>query len=161
MTQLIAKTVLLSAICGWLATPAFSQEARFVPVNAPYAQSLVQKLMSAHPDLAFIGIHVTPPGGSSNVIIACTDPKKIGQVSSDKDMELVTAKATRVQFNKAHNDYEVDAWFTDGSGEVLGMLVYHFSGTVVTSEQDAVTRATGMRSELQNAIPNRERLFKE
>jgi hypothetical protein len=153
--------MILSAACGWFAAPVFSQTERFVPVKAPYAQSLVHKLMAAHPDLAFIGIHVTPPGQTDNVIIACTNPAKIGQVSSDRDMELVKTKSTKVQFNKAHNDYEVDAWFSDASGEVLGMLVYHFSGTVATSEQDAVNRATEIRTELQNDISNRDRLFKE
>ena len=161
MTNLAAKTILLAVAGGWFAAPVFCQAERSVPVKAPYAQALVQKLMAAHPDLAFIGIHVVPPGQTDNLIIACTNPAKIGQVSTDRDMELVKSKATKVQFNKAHNDYEVDAWFSDASGEVLGMLVYHFSGTIATSEQDAVKRAAEIRSELQSSIPNRERLFQE
>lgn len=61
---------------------------RFVPVKAPYAQSLVRKTANAHPELVFLGLHVMPPGKNDNVIIACTDESKIGKVSSTADMEV-------------------------------------------------------------------------
>jgi hypothetical protein len=37
---------------------------------APYAQKLVDDTLSKHPDVVIMAMHVTPPGGSDNVIIA-------------------------------------------------------------------------------------------
>jgi hypothetical protein len=63
MLKLITKTLqFLSIAAIVLAMPVMAQEAdRYVPVKAPYAQNLVHTLMAAHPDMEFIGIHVTPP----------------------------------------------------------------------------------------------------
>jgi hypothetical protein len=163
MSKLMLKTILFFPIAaGLLAAPGFAQETdRYLPVKAPYAQSLVRKTMAAHPEMAFIGLHVIPPGRAENLIIACTDTSKVGKVSTDRDLEVVKTKGTKVQFNKARNYYELDQWFSDAAGNTLGMIVYHFAATRATSEQEAVKYATAIRVELQESIPNRERLFKE
>jgi len=141
---------------------AAAQEAdRYEPVKAPYAQKLVQKAMAAHPEMLFIGLHAIPPGKTDNLIIACNDPAKIGKVSTSRDMELVKNKGTNVQFNEKHKYYEVDQWFGDSSGNVLGMVVYHIDAARASSEEDAGKRASAIRDELQAKIPNLERLFKE
>lgn len=163
MSTLTLKAILFFPLtAGLLAAPACAQEAdRFVPVKAPYAQSLVQKTMKAHPEMAFIGLHVTPPGQADNVIIACTDASKLGKVSTGRDLDVVKTKGTKVQLNKAGTDYEVDQWFSDAAGNTLGMIVYHFTTTRATSAEEAVKYATVIRAELQKSIPNRERLFGE
>jgi hypothetical protein len=156
-----SRTYLFFA-AGLLASTASAQEAdRYVPVKAPYAQTLLGNTAAAHPEMMFIGLHVTPPGKADNVIVACTDTSKIGKVSTDLDMEVVKTKGTKVHFNKAHNDYEVDQWFTDAEGNTLGMVVYRFTGDRAKSEDDAVRLATAIRAELQKNIPNRERLFRK
>ena len=134
---------------------------RYVPVKAPYAQTLVRNTSAAHPEMTFIGLHVTPPGKPDNVIIACTDQSKIGRVSTELDMAIIKNKDTKVHFSKPRNDYEVDQWFSDAAGDTLGMIVFHFAGASTKSEDDAVRFATAIRAELQKSIPNRERLFQE
>jgi len=145
---------------GFLAATASAQETdRYVPVKAPYAEMLVRSVTAAHPEMTFIGIHVTPPGKEDNVIIACTDPSKIGRVSTALDMEVVKTKGTKVHFNKAKNDYEVDQWFSDANGNTLGMIVYHFTGSHAKSEDDAVRLATAISADLRKSIPDRDQLF--
>jgi hypothetical protein len=156
----LTRTRLYLPFAALLALPAFCQEAdRFIPVKAPAAQRLVQKISANHPEMEFIGLHVTPPRKSDNVIIACTDSSKLGKVSTDRDMELVKAKDTKVQYNKAHNYYEVDQWFADSGGNTLGMIVYHFSAEHAKSEEEAVKLATNVRGDLQKRIPNLQSLF--
>jgi hypothetical protein len=134
---------------------------RFAAVKAPYAQALVRKIAAAHPEVLFLGLHVTPPGKPDNVIIACTDASKLGKVSTDLDMEVVRSKGTKTHFNKMRHDYEVDQWFTDAGGNTLGMIVYRFAGTHAKSEAGALKYATEIGGELQKSIPNRERLFRD
>lgn len=161
MTKRTVRSDLFLA-AGLLAVAASAQEAdRYVPVKAPYAQTLVRNTAAAHPEMTFIGLHVTPPGKEDNVIIACTDSSKIGRVSTSLDLEVVKTKGTKVHFNKTKDDYEVDQWFGDAHGNTLGMIVFHFAGDRASSEDAAVRFATAIRAELKDRIPNRERLFRE
>jgi hypothetical protein len=60
---------------------AIAQEAdRFVKVKAPFAERLVRSISASHPEMEFIGLHVTLPGQEDNAIIACTDSSKLGKV---------------------------------------------------------------------------------
>ena len=134
-------------------------EDRWEPVSAPYAQKLVREALTAHNEITFIGLHAIPPGKKSNLIVACNDPSKVGKVSTSRDMGIVQAKQTKVQFNKNHNYYEVDQWFGDTAGSPLGMIVFHIAAAGAGNEQEAVKQATLVRDELQRKIPSRQRLF--
>jgi hypothetical protein len=132
-----------------------------LPVKAPHAQKLVQEERAAHRELGFIGLHVTPPGKTDNLIIAYDELTKIGKVSTSRDMEVVQTKGTKVEFNKKHNYYEIDQWFGDADGNALGLIVFHISAAGTKDEADAVKHATLIRDELQSKIPSRARLFDE
>jgi DNA-binding beta-propeller fold protein YncE len=130
-------------------------------VNAPYADKLVKQLMAEHSDLKFIGLHVTPPGETRNLIIACPKPALIGKESSSSDMEFAQPNRARVISKPNVDDHEVDMWFGDSSGRTLGMLVIHLEGPGVTSDETALREARSIEKELQKQISSREQLFKE
>jgi hypothetical protein len=130
-------------------------------VSAPYADKLVRQLMAGHSDLKFIGLHVTPPGETRNLIIACPKPALIGKESSSSDMEFAEPSRARVISKPNVDDHEVDMWFGDASGRTLGMLVIHLEGPGITSDEIALREAQLIEKELQRQITSREQLFKE
>src|ERR1700761_6393148 len=109
MSRIFVKSALLSSLClasvvGYAQdkpakTPA-QDPSTYMKVNAPFAESLVNKVKSAHADdIVKLGIHAVPPGEKDNVIIANITPSKNGKKSSAKDLEnLATGKpvATKI-----------------------------------------------------------------
>jgi hypothetical protein len=56
-----------------------------------FAQRLVDDLVARYPELARVGLHVTPPGGGHNVIIASNVREKIGRPSDPEDLKAMQA----------------------------------------------------------------------
>lgn len=76
--------VVLFLICG---TELWAQDqAAFAPVG----QKLVEELLVRHqPNLLYVGLHVVPPGGTTQLFVAATGQtgrSKIGQKSSCTDL---------------------------------------------------------------------------
>lgn len=66
-----------------------SSSASALPAKKIYAQWLVEELVVRHPELLRIGIHVTAPSKSDNVIIACNLSERIGQKSDLEDLKVI------------------------------------------------------------------------
>ena len=80
-------TLLMLAAATTVAVPA---QTVYVPVNAPYAQSLVIATKNAHPELQKLGLHAIPPGEQDYAIIANPIPSKIGKESSGSDLSVIS-----------------------------------------------------------------------
>lgn len=115
--------------------------------------------MTAHPELKFIGLHVTPPGETDNLIIACSNPAKVGLVSTTQDMVFAQPGQAKVFSKPNRSDREVDLWFGDSAGQTLGMIVIHFDGPEIKSDDAALQRAQLIQQELQKQISSRDQLF--
>src|ERR1700730_14711405 len=90
-------------VCGpWLASPALAAEtATWNPsVPAPYAQHLVDQMLAAHPEVVVLALHVTPPHGTENVIIA-SNIGRIGKKADEDDLHVITTGETKHEVNKA------------------------------------------------------------
>lgn len=161
MSTHMARIASVAAIAtGLLAAACFAQEAR-EPVKAPYGDALVKQEMTAHPEIIFLGLHVTPPGRENNLIVACSNPDKIGLQSTAADMVFAQPHQAKVFSKPGRNDYEVDLWFGDKAGRTLGMLVVHLNSSAVKDENGALQCALRIQKELQDRIPDRDQLFKQ
>ncbi len=81
----------------WAQAPATAlAQARFIKVDAPFAQQLILSAKAAHPELKKIGLHAVPPGGTESAIVANAIPGKIGKVSSPHDLTVVTTGQPKV-----------------------------------------------------------------
>ncbi len=60
-----------------------------IEVHAPYAQQLIEKIKSEHPEIQKLGLHAVPPGQTESAIIASNFPEKIGKLSSPSDLQTV------------------------------------------------------------------------
>src|SRR5260370_342428 len=76
-------TIFLISACValWLTTQAQS--------NDIYAQRLVDRIAASHPELNVLGLHVTPPNSSDNIIIACSNRSKVGKKSDPDDLDVM------------------------------------------------------------------------
>src|SRR5437868_3377378 len=62
-----------------------------------YAQKLMEQTALKHPELNIIGLHVTPPDGKDNIIIAASDPSKIGKKSDPDDLDVMKTRKPTVE----------------------------------------------------------------
>jgi hypothetical protein len=153
--KFIITLLMLAALpCGALAQQATAQEKR------TYAQKLVDNLFEKRKDIVSLGIHVTPPGGSDNVIIASNVKSKLGKKSSEPDMLVMTSGNPFVQ-QKPDNVYDIVLPLYDRSGKTIGIVGMNLRCKAGESEASALVRARSIVDGLKKQIPSEAKLFQE
>ena len=130
------------------------------PVNAPFAESLVLSMLSTHPELRKLGLHVVPPGQTDSLIIANANSSRIGFKSTGGDLDAV--KDGKTYCSKKDNGafYNLKLPLLDAAGQRIGILVMEMPFTSASDNVDAVAKAEAIRAELANQIPGLNSLFK-
>ncbi|MGA2847601.1 MAG: YncE family protein [Terracidiphilus sp.] len=131
----------------------------YVPVNAPYAQSLVIATKNAHPELQKLGLHAMPPGEHVYAIIANAIPSKIGKESSATDLSVVTSRKPFAKIDEKGKFYDLRFPISDASDNFIGFTVMEIPFTAATDLNDALAKGTVVRDELQKKIPGHDQLF--
>lgn len=121
------------------------------------AQKLVDEVVARHPELVRIGLHVMPPAGAENVVIASNIPDKIGQKSDSEDLSAMGSRRPVVL--KEGNDFDVTLPLRDASGRIIGAIGLTFEPRPGEQEAGAVRRARGIVREIERKIPSRPKLF--
>lgn len=121
------------------------------------AQRLVDEFARKHSDLVRIGLHVTPPNGSDNIIVACNLAERIGRKSDPEDLTAMRTRKPVVL--KEEGNFDVTLPLQTASGEIIGALGLTFKPQGDEREAAAVERARKMASELEKAIPSKAKLF--
>jgi hypothetical protein len=133
----------------------------YMHVNAPFAQTLVDKVKEHHDDIVKLGIHAVPPGEKDNVIIANITRSKNGKKSSAADLEkLATGKPTAVRLEK-DKVFDLLIPMTDAKGGDIdgGFVVMEVPYTKASNEEEALKIGVAIRDELQAQIPNKAALY--
>ena len=141
------------------ASTALPAQTVYVPVNAPYAQSLVVATKNAHPELQKLGLHAIPPGQQAYAIIANPIPSKIGKESSGGDLTLVTSRTPFAKADEKGKFYDLRLPISDAAGNFIGIAVMEIPFSAAADLNDALEKATAVRDELQKKIPGRDQLF--
>src|SRR5437763_6524997 len=76
--------------------PVAAAEAQ-VPVKI-YAQELVDRTVAQYPDLRAVVMHVTPPNGPNNVIVA-SSIGRIGKAGGADDLSVIETGQTRIEMD--------------------------------------------------------------
>jgi hypothetical protein len=134
--------------------PALSQ----TPKNKIYAQKLVDDAITKHPDLLVLAMHVTPPNGSDNIIIA-SNIGRIGKKADEDDLRVVQTGKSNLEINKKGDRFEVELVLQDRSGKTIGALGTVFAYKPGDKESDFNDRAEKIRNELRVQITSLEKLF--
>jgi hypothetical protein len=129
------------------------------PVNAPFAEELVLNMLSSHPYLRRMGLHVIPPGGSQMILIANGNATRLGIHTSAGDFAAVKDGKTFGPYIADGGFYNMKMPMFDAKGRSIGILVMEIPGTSASSEQEAAHQAEAIRTELSGEIPGLERLF--
>lgn len=138
---------------------ALPAQSAYVPVNAPYAQSLVVATKTAHPELQKLGLHAIPPGQHDYAIIANAIPSKIGKKSSPADLSVLTSGKPRVERNDKGKFFDLCLPIADTSGNSVGITVMEIPYASATDADDAMAKAIAVRDEMQKKITSHDQLF--
>jgi hypothetical protein len=133
----------------------------YMHVNAPLAQSIVDKVKAHHDDIVKLGIHAVPPGETDNVIIANITRTKNGKKSSAADLEkLATGKPTAVRLEK-DKVFDLLIPMTDAKGGDLdgGFVVMEVPYTKASNEEEALKIGVSIRDEIQAQIPSKAAMY--
>ncbi len=130
-------------------------------VQARFAQNLVTVTMAAHPELQKMGLHVVPPGGADDVIVACSVPTKIGKKSSPADLEVEHSGKAAVKTNTAESFYDLALPLKDSNGRAIGLTVMEMKFSGATSADDAVQKAEVIENGLERQVSSLSALFAE
>lgn len=139
-----------------VATPeAIADTAR--PGRPTLAQTLADQLAKDNPDLVRVGLHVTPPGTSANLIVASNVAAKVGRKSDPEDLKAMrTGKA--VVLREGEN-FDVTLPLHDASGRVIGAVGLTLKPGADPRERAAAERALVLAKGLERQIPSLESLF--
>ncbi len=121
------------------------------------AQKLVDELAGKHPELARIGLHVTPPHHRENIIVASNVPSKIGQKSDPEDLK--TMQTGKPVVLKEGANFDVTLPLHDASGRTIGAIGLTFPPRNGERQSGAVQRAQAMAREVEKQIPSAAKLF--
>ncbi len=121
------------------------------------AQKLVDDLAAKHPDLVRIGLHLTPPNSSDNIIAACNIAARIGQKSDPEDLQAMRTGKPVVL--REEGNFDVTLPLHTASGKVIGAIGLTFEPRSNEKESSAVVRARTMARELENQITSEAKLF--
>jgi len=115
--------LLLTVAAAALGLPALADPA---PAKN-YAQALVERTVAAHPDLAVLALHVTPPKSKDNVIIA-SNIGRIGKKADEDDLRVIKTGNPNKAVNKAGDQYEVELPLLDANRRRIGAagIVFHY-----------------------------------
>ncbi len=123
-----------------------------------FAQKLVEELVAQYGDLVRVGLHLTPPHRTDNIIVACNVTEKIGKKSDPEDLQVIQTGKPVVLREDGH--FDVTLPLHDASGKVIGAIGLTFKPRGSEQESSAVQRARRMAREVESKIPSAVRLFK-
>jgi len=153
----VANLILLTLTAALPIIPSASAQAT-QQQPAPYAQKLVNDTLSKHPDVVIMAMHVTPPNGSDNVIIA-SNIGRIGKKADEDDLRCIETGKSNLEVNKAGNHFEDELVLQDKAGNTIGALGVVFNYKSGDDKEKLAAAAERIRDELKAQIPSKEKLF--
>ena len=123
-----------------------------------YAQALVNQVVAKYPDLLVVAMHVTPPKGSENVIIA-SNIGRIGKKADAEDLKVISTGETLAKVNKNGDRFEVELVLHDASQNPIGALAIVFPYKAGDDKSQFEKRAEMIRDELGRQIPQTAKLM--
>jgi hypothetical protein len=117
-----------------------------------YAQELVNRIVAKYPDLLVVAMHVTPPKGSENVVVA-SNVGRIGKKADAEDLKVIRTGETLAKVNKNGDRFEVELVLHDALRNPIGALALVFPYKAGDNPSQFKKRAEMIRDELGAQIP--------
>jgi iron complex outermembrane receptor protein len=131
---------------------AFLAAAAALPAGAQtaygiYAQQLLDNALAHHPEVTVMALHVTPPQGRDNIIIA-SNIGRIGKKADSDDLSVLETGKPLVERTRT-GDLSVELPMLDGSGQTVGVMGSTFSAKAAAGKEQALAMALALRDELR------------
>ncbi|MFP3566499.1 hypothetical protein [Paraburkholderia sp. SIMBA_030] len=136
---------------------ALAWSARAEVQAAPYAQQLVDTTLAAHPELTILALHVTPPAGSENLIIA-SNIGRIGKPADADDLAVLDSGRPRTETTKT-GDLSVELPMHSADGKTIGVIGSTFHFAPGGNREVIVRQAERIRDELAARTRTLDALF--
>lgn len=118
--------------------------------SSTYAAELIRRVTSTHAEVLDAAVEVTPPKASQLLIVAASDPGKIGHKAGPADEAVMRSGQLRV--SRAADRLEVHLPLRDVSGDTLGVLVLTYASADDANRKALEKDAEGIRDMLQRRI---------
>jgi hypothetical protein len=122
-----------------------------------HAQKLVDDTLSKHSEVIVLAMHVTPPKGKDNIILA-SNFGRIGKKADDDDMKVINSGQPIVGVYGEGRRYGVELPLRDAANKTIGALSVGFRYKSGDDEKAFLSKAEKVRDELQKRIPSVENL---
>lgn len=163
----------MKRILAWLAAAAIGTAALCAadsknwtpPAGKMYAQTLVEHIMSHHPELISATLHGVPPGMDKvYTMFAGSYVDRIGNADDPDDIMVIQHGITILdprwhRPNDPVRKYVVQLPLRDASGEDVGLLVLAFHRDDRKGDLDYLAAANRIRDALAKRIPGYDALF--
>jgi hypothetical protein len=126
--------------------------------SGTYAQALVDRTLAAHPEVLILGMHVTPPHRSDNVIIA-SNIGRIGKRADEDDLGVIRTSKPKLELNETGDRFEVELPLHDAAAKPIGALGVVFPYKKGDSEAVFQKKAEAVRDEMAREIPSLAKLM--
>ena len=114
------------------------------------AQALVERIVSAHPEIVRLTIHAVPDGEEHSRIIACNLKEKIGKSSDPEDLEAMKTGKTIVL--KEGDNLDVTVPIYDKAGKPIAATGITLPLKKGESEEEVIERARSIARLLSSAV---------
>jgi hypothetical protein len=112
-------------------------------------------------------LHVTPPGGKDNVIIASRfatpdggwEIQRIGKKADEDDMRVVNTGKPNLEVNATGDRFEVEIPLLDKSGKTIGAISTVFAYKKGDDQAALQKRGEAIRDEFRKQTPTMNSLF--
>jgi len=122
-----------------------------------HAQKLVDATLAHHPELNVLAMHVTPPKGGDNIILA-SNFGRIGKKADDDDAKVISTGQARAGAYSNGKRYGVELPLLDSAGKTIGALSVGWPYKQGDDEAAFLKKAEKVRDELRQRIPSVEKL---
>ncbi len=127
------------------------------PQDKIVAQKLVEDFAAKHREVVRVALHLTPPRGSDNLIVACNIAARVGKKSDPEDIKAM--QTGRAVVLKEEGNFDVTLPLHTASGKVIGAIGLTFKPHDNEEESSAAARASKMAAEMEKQIMTKAGLF--
>jgi hypothetical protein len=127
-----------------------------------FAQSLIEQLLSRHPEVLVVAIHAQIPGEEINRVIAINQAqwgKFLWRPSDDIDTDTAKTQRTIIQVIPATHRMEVHMPLHTGPGLTIATLVCVWSFKDEEEAPELMKRSQQMRDEIAPGVPSLGKLL--
>jgi hypothetical protein len=123
-----------------------------------YAQYLVAQALAHHAELLGLTMHVTPPGGKENVIVA-SNVAPLGKPAGEEDLRVIKSRQPLVEVTKSGDRLAVELPLLDASRRTVGALGVQLAYKAGANKTALEEMAGAIRDELARRISHVANLF--